>query len=140
MTRPGRIVGARALRPPAKGSPAPAVLRVLPARLTAPAIRDFALIGLVNDVAQDRRVWATKRHLVQPAIAEEDGPIGPYRRWADQFLGSGSGSGLGLGGAEGWGGIGAGLGVAEAEDGGAEQERAKRPQRGDAEALPRGKR
>jgi hypothetical protein len=76
-------IGARALR--AKGSPAPAALRALPARLTAPAIRDFALLGLVNDVAQDRRVWATKRHLAQPAIAEGDGPIGQYRRWADQF-------------------------------------------------------
>jgi nitrite reductase/ring-hydroxylating ferredoxin subunit len=77
-------IGARARR--AMSSPAPAALRALPTRLTASAIRDFALLGLVNDVAQDRRVWATKRHLVRPAIAEGDGPIGPYRRWADQFL------------------------------------------------------
>ncbi len=65
---------------------APAVLRWLPASLTAGVIRDFALLGLANDVSQDRRVWETKRHMPRPVIAEGDGPIGPYRRWAAQFL------------------------------------------------------
>ena len=55
-------------------------------RLAAWVIRDFSLLGMVNDVAQDRRVWATKRHLPRPALAAGDGPIGLYRRWAGQFL------------------------------------------------------
>jgi cholesterol 7-desaturase len=54
--------------------------------LAACVIRDFVLLGLVNDVTQDRRVWATKRHLVRPVLAAGDGPIGLYRRWAGQFL------------------------------------------------------
>jgi 3-Ketosteroid 9alpha-hydroxylase C-terminal domain len=58
----------------------------LRSRLIARVIRDFVLLGLVNDVAQDRRVWATKRHLPRPALAAGDGPVGLYRRWAGQFL------------------------------------------------------
>jgi cholesterol 7-dehydrogenase len=70
----------------ALGAGAPVALRWLPARLTAAVARDFALLGLANDVAQDRRVWRTKHHLPRPAIAEGDGPIGTYRHWARQFL------------------------------------------------------
>ena len=77
-------IGAAACR---SASPeAPVALRWLPASLTAGVIRDFALLGLANDVSQDRGVWETKRHLPRPVIAEGDGPIGPYRRWAAQFL------------------------------------------------------
>jgi cholesterol 7-desaturase len=67
---------------PAAGGP----LRWVPGGLGARAVRDFALLGLANDVAQDRRVWATKRHLRRPALAAGDGPIGLYRRWAGQFM------------------------------------------------------
>jgi len=63
-----------------------AALRWVPASLAAGVIRDFALLGLANDVAQDRRVWETKRHLRRPALAAGDGPIGLYRRWAGQFM------------------------------------------------------
>jgi hypothetical protein len=70
----------------ASGPETPAALRWLPARLTATAFRDFALLGLANDVSQDRRIWQTKHHLPLPAIAEGDGPIGTYRHWARQFL------------------------------------------------------
>lgn len=65
---------------------APGALRLVPASLTARVIRDFTLLGLANDVAQDRRVWETKRHLRRPALAAGDGPIGLYRRWAGQFM------------------------------------------------------
>ena len=71
----------RASSPDAAG-----VLRLLPARLSAGLIRDFALLGLANDVAQDRLVWETKRHLRRPALAAGDGPVGLYRRWAAQFM------------------------------------------------------
>lgn len=70
----------------ASGRETPAALRWLPDWLTATAFRDFTLLGLANDVSQDRRIWQTKHHLPLPAIAEGDGPIGTYRHWARQFL------------------------------------------------------
>jgi len=73
---------ARQTRSPEDGG----ALRWVPAGLTAGVIRDFALLGLTNDVAQDRRVWETKRHLRRPALAAGDGPIGLYRQWAGQFM------------------------------------------------------
>ena len=38
-----------------------------------------------RDVMQDFAVWEHKRYLARPALAEGDGPIGMYRRWAGQF-------------------------------------------------------
>lgn len=65
---------------------APAALRVLPAALAARAVREFTLLGLYYDVAQDRRIWTTKGHVPRPVLFDGDGPIGTYRRWAQQFL------------------------------------------------------
>ncbi len=77
-------IGAAARR---SGSPQATAARWrLAASAGAGLIRQFALLGLANDVAQDRRVWETKRHLTRPVLAAGDGPIGPYRRWAGQFL------------------------------------------------------
>jgi hypothetical protein len=41
--------------------------------------------GFKADVGQDIPVWNRKLFLAQPALAEGDGPIGAYRRWARQF-------------------------------------------------------
>jgi hypothetical protein len=41
--------------------------------------------GFKADVGQDLPVWNRKLFLAQPALAEGDGPIGAYRRWARQF-------------------------------------------------------
>jgi len=65
---------------------APAVLGHLPPGLVARAIRAFTLSNLDADVRQDRRIWATKCHLPRPLLADGDGPIGLYRRWAAEFL------------------------------------------------------
>ena len=65
---------------------APGPLRRFPPRLSAPLLRGFTLAGLVGDVAQDRKVWRSKRHLSRPALAPGDGPIGLYRQWAKQFF------------------------------------------------------
>ena len=52
--------------------------------------------GFKHDVGQDFPMWDQKRFLEQPALAEGDGPIGAYRRWARQFYpGTGSTAGLG---------------------------------------------
>jgi hypothetical protein len=65
---------------------APVVLGHLPPGLVARAVRAFTLSNLDADVRQDRRIWATKRHLPHPLLADGDAPIGLYRRWAAQFL------------------------------------------------------
>jgi nitrite reductase/ring-hydroxylating ferredoxin subunit len=43
------------------------------------------LNGLVRDARQDFPIWENKRYLARPALADGDGPIGRYRRWAQQF-------------------------------------------------------
>lgn len=43
--------------------------------------------GYRSDVAADVPVWQTKRYLPRPALADGDGPIGLYRRYAAQFYG-----------------------------------------------------
>jgi hypothetical protein len=65
---------------------APPILRRMPGPLVARAIREFTLVGLYFDVAQDRRIWRSKRHVPHPVFSDGDGPIGPYRRWAAQFM------------------------------------------------------
>lgn len=37
------------------------------------------------DVSQDFEIWTNKRYVHPPALAEGDGPVGRYRRWARQF-------------------------------------------------------
>jgi hypothetical protein len=37
------------------------------------------------DVRQDFAIWENKTYLERPALAEGDGPVGLYRRWARQF-------------------------------------------------------
>lgn len=41
--------------------------------------------GFVGDVTQDVPIWANKRFIHPPALAQGDGPIGRYRSWARQF-------------------------------------------------------
>lgn len=43
------------------------------------------LFLFIKDVGQDVRIWHQKAYLETPALAEGDGPIGRYRRWARQF-------------------------------------------------------
>lgn len=40
---------------------------------------------IVKQLDQDIPVWENKIYLVQPALAAGDGPIVPFRRWAEQF-------------------------------------------------------
>jgi nitrite reductase/ring-hydroxylating ferredoxin subunit len=48
------------------------------------------LRGFVDQIKQDEPVWANKKYLRRPAIAEGDGPIHAYRRWASQFYPEGA--------------------------------------------------
>lgn len=48
-------------------------------------VADRAIGEYVADVSQDLDIWQTKRWIERPALAQGDGPIGKYRRWAKQF-------------------------------------------------------
>lgn len=43
--------------------------------------------GMARDLAPDIRIWEHKAYLQRPGLAEGDGPIGRFRRWARQFYG-----------------------------------------------------
>jgi len=42
-------------------------------------------LGVVDVLRADNPIWATKQYLARPRLAEGDGPIPQYRRWARQF-------------------------------------------------------
>jgi hypothetical protein len=50
----------------------------------------FVMRGLVDQIKLDDRIWINKKYLRRPAIAEGDGPIHAYRRWASQFYAEGA--------------------------------------------------
>lgn len=45
-----------------------------------------AALGFAHDVRQDLPIWDEQRYVTRPALSHGDGPIVPYRRWAQQFL------------------------------------------------------
>lgn len=47
----------------------------------------MAIALYAHDVEQDFVYWKNKRYESRPALADGDGPIGRYRRWARQFYG-----------------------------------------------------
>jgi nitrite reductase/ring-hydroxylating ferredoxin subunit len=40
---------------------------------------------LCRDAGQDIPIWESRAHVVRPALAKDDGPVGPYRHWTRQF-------------------------------------------------------
>ena len=58
--------------------------RVPPALAAALVVSPLSR-AYTNDVRQDFSIWQHKRYLARPALAAGDGPIAPYRRWAQQF-------------------------------------------------------
>lgn len=56
-----------------------------PGRLVAAAANRGIISAYVRDVGQDLDIWRHKRYVHPPALAEGDGPVGLYRRWASQF-------------------------------------------------------
>lgn len=43
---------------------------------------------VTKQVLEDQPVWENKAHLVRPALADTDGPIMKFRKWASQFYAS----------------------------------------------------
>jgi len=62
-------------------SPLGRLPRTLLDRLLGPAM----IASYESDVTQDFDIWTNKRYVHPPALAEGDGPVGKYRRWARQF-------------------------------------------------------
>ncbi len=48
-------------------------------------LRGFAYRGFQEEVREDIPIWSSKVYEPAPALAEGDGPIATYRRWAQQF-------------------------------------------------------
>lgn len=42
---------------------------------------------IVKQMNEDIPIWEHKRYLPQPMLCDGDGPIGPYRKWCQQFYG-----------------------------------------------------
>ncbi len=61
------------------------LLKVLPGRFAEPLLIEQAFKAYRHDVEQDFDIWNHKSWVAQPALAQGDGPIARYRRWANQF-------------------------------------------------------
>ena len=62
-------------------------LGLIPRRWIAPWIARSAFRGFTHDVQQDFIIWQHKRFVQPPVLADGDGPVVKYRRWARQFYG-----------------------------------------------------
>ena len=60
-------------------------LALLPRRAVDAIVGEMALRAYTHDVAQDFDIWENKRYLQPAALADGDGPVGPYRKWCKQF-------------------------------------------------------
>ncbi len=49
------------------------------------AVGDGFVSEVDRQVREDKPIWENKAHLVRPALADTDGPIGKFRKWARQF-------------------------------------------------------
>jgi len=56
-----------------------------PLRAVNELVTALVMVRYAREVESDVAIWEHKRYLDQPALAEGDGPIGKYRRWASQF-------------------------------------------------------
>lgn len=59
--------------------------RFVPRWLARGVIAPIVLRTYQGEVEADFVIWSNKSWLRRPALAEGDGPIGPYRAWAAQF-------------------------------------------------------
>jgi nitrite reductase/ring-hydroxylating ferredoxin subunit len=66
-----------------------------PRRILEPLIERAVLAGYAADVEQDFKIWEHKTYLPRPSLAEGDGPVGLYRKWASQFYPVGDGASAG---------------------------------------------
>lgn len=63
------------------------LLAVVPRTWQAELVAHSGIRAFVEDVSQDIPIWQNKQFMRRPALADGDGPVGAYRRWARQFYG-----------------------------------------------------
>lgn len=61
------------------------VVALIPQKWLKLIVRNASLRAYKVDVAQDFDIWTNKTKVERPALAQGDGPIGPFRRWTEQF-------------------------------------------------------
>lgn len=61
------------------------VARLIPPAMLSRLIARAMLQNVIHDACQDFVIWENKRYIQPPALAQGDGPIGPFRAWARQF-------------------------------------------------------
>jgi len=57
--------------------------------LAAPVVERILFAAVAIEVRRDIAIWKDKFYLEHPHPSRDDGPIGPYRRWARQFYENG---------------------------------------------------
>lgn len=58
---------------------------VLPNSLLNYVISEAVFRGYKHDVRQDFKIWENKKYILQTPLADGDGPIVMYRKWAQKF-------------------------------------------------------
>jgi nitrite reductase/ring-hydroxylating ferredoxin subunit len=61
------------------------MLRWMPRRLHDWLMGRLLMLAMMNDVRQDQQIFAYKRHLLRPGLADADAAVPLFRRWARQF-------------------------------------------------------
>jgi nitrite reductase/ring-hydroxylating ferredoxin subunit len=61
------------------------ILGMLPKALLMPLVLNGYFKGYCKDVSDDFKVWNHKVYVHPPALAQGDGPVILYRKWAEQF-------------------------------------------------------
>lgn len=59
---------------------------ILPVGLLTRSLARIASREMAKDFTPDRRIWENKRYQGKPKLAPGDGPIMPYRTWAEKFM------------------------------------------------------
>lgn len=62
------------------------IRKIIPVKLITAVLSRVALAEMGKDFAPDRQIWENKVYQHQPKLAEGDGPIMPYRRWAEALM------------------------------------------------------
>ncbi len=60
-------------------------VRKLESERSTSSVADAFVAEINRQVMQDIPIWENKVHLARPALADTDGPIMQYRKWASQF-------------------------------------------------------
>ena len=63
------------------------VFKRVPGKPIQRLLQPILMHAFLGDMAQDYVIWETKKYEARPALAQGDGPVPAFRRWARQFYG-----------------------------------------------------